>query len=88
MDHFTDVDDILLFQVHYMFGGNPGGKQGKEDKLRLGDFWRLQLMRPDQKEIFRRCCLMIRKSKFLEMTSTGGSPSLPPSDALVFLQVR
>jgi len=75
-------------RVHYMFGGNPGGKQGKEDKLRLGDFWRLQLMRPDQKEIFRRCCLMIRRSKFLEMTSTGGSPSLPPSDALVFLQSR
>jgi len=72
-------------KVHFMFGGNPGGKQGKEDKLRLGDFWRLKLMRPNQKEILRRCCLFIRTTKFLEMTSNA---NLPPAEALVFLQSR
>jgi hypothetical protein len=51
-----------------MFGGNPGGRQGKEDKLRLGDFWQLHLFRPDRKEIYRRCCLKARQSNFMELT--------------------
>ena len=41
-----------MFQVydeataaHFMFGGNPGGKEGKEGRVRLGDFWRLVLVR-------------------------------------------
>ena len=54
--------------MHYMFGGNPGGRQGKEDRLRLGDFWKLHLYRPDHKEILRRCCLKARQSKFMELT--------------------
>ena len=31
--------------VHFMFGGNPGGKENRNGKLRLGDFWRLELER-------------------------------------------
>ena len=38
-----------------MFGGNPGGKQGKEDRVRLGDFWRLHLLRPNRREVLRQC---------------------------------
>lgn len=54
-------------RLHYMFGGNPGGKQGKEDRLRLGDFWCLQLSRPDRKEILRRCLVYIRRNRFSEL---------------------
>ena len=52
-----------------MFGGNPGGKQGKEDKLRLGDFWKLQLQRPSREEVLRRCKILIRQSKFSELAA-------------------
>jgi len=87
--HQLVYDDVN--RTHYMFGGNPGGKQGKEDKLRLGDFWRLHLLRPDQKEIFRRCCLMIRQAKFLEITAGAGDAACQMEEevlpeALVFLQ--
>ena len=50
------------------------GKQGKEDKLRLGDFWRLQLIRPSRKDVLRRCKLMIRQCNF---SGTGCSISEP-----------
>jgi hypothetical protein len=64
--HQLVYDD--LNRMHFMFGGNPGGRQGKEDKLRLGDFWQLHLFRPDRKEIYRRCCLKARQSCFMELT--------------------
>lgn len=64
--HQLVYDDVN--RMHYMFGGNPGGRQGKEDKLRLGDFWQLHLFRPGRKEIFRRCCLKARQSNFMELT--------------------
>ena len=59
----------FFFKVHFMFGGNPGGKQGKEDKLRLGDFWKLQLQRPGREEVLRRCKILIRQSKFSELAA-------------------
>jgi hypothetical protein len=62
--------------VHFMFGGNPGGKQGKEDKLRLGDFWRLQLIRPSRKDVLRRCKLMIRQCNFSELASNNQMQAL------------
>ena len=52
-----------------MFGGNPGGKQGKEDKKRLGDFWKLKLQRPSREEVLRRCKILIRQSKFSELAA-------------------
>ena len=64
--HQLVYDDVN--RMHFMFGGNPGGRQGKEDKLRLGDFWQLLLFRPDRKEIYRRCCLKARQSCFMELT--------------------
>ena len=36
-----------------MFGGNPGGREGKDSRLRLGDFWKLQLVRPSRPEVGR-----------------------------------
>lgn len=63
-------------RVHFMFGGNPGGKQGKEDKLRLGDFWRLQLLRPNRKEVLRRCRILIRQCKFSELASQDSMHAL------------
>ena len=68
--HQLVYDDVN--RMHFMFGGNPGGKrkteEGKEDEIRLGDFWQLHLVRPDRKEIFRRCCLKARQSCFMELT--------------------
>ncbi len=41
-----------LKKRHYIFGGNPGGRTAKEARTRLGDFWRLDLVRPDREEVF------------------------------------
>ena len=49
--------------AHYMFGGNPGGRDGMDGKLRLGDFWRLVLVRPSVEDLGRRCSHMIRRTK-------------------------
>lgn len=63
-------------RIHYMFGGNPGGKQGKEDRLRLGDFWKLQLMRPTQADVLRKCRILIRQCKFTEMAGIDSMQAL------------
>jgi len=67
--------------AHFMFGGNPGGKKGKEGRQRLGDFWRLVLRRPSGLELERKCRLMIRENQFKELTLNK-----TPMDALVYLQ--
>jgi hypothetical protein len=59
-----------------MFGGNPGGKQGKEDKLRLGDFWQLYLFRPSRSEVFRQCQIAIRTAQFSETTRANKMEAL------------
>ena len=61
-------------EVHDLPYLHFSGKQGKEDKLRLGDFWRLQLIRPSRKDVLRRCKLMIRQCNF---SGTGCSFSEP-----------
>ena len=48
---------------HYMFGGNPGGKEGKDGRLRLGDFWKLVLQRPQNSDLERFCRFIIRKAR-------------------------
>lgn len=65
--------------VHFMFGGNPGGKEGKDGKVRLGDFWQLSLVRPRKSDFDRQVRLLIRKTKFQELKSE-------PLTALSFLQ--
>lgn len=50
-----------------MFGGNPGGRQGKDENVRLGDFWKLTLERPSREEVLRQCRLLIRQGHFSEM---------------------
>jgi len=65
--------------IHYMFGGNPGGKEGKDGRLRLGDFWKLVLKRPQNSDLERFCRLIIRKARFHELKSD-------PMTALAYLQ--
>ena len=65
--------------LHYMFGGNPGGKENRNGKLRLGDFWRLELIRQANTDLERLLLKDIRISRFREK-------SVNPKDALTFLQ--
>jgi len=65
--------------AHYMFGGNPGGSEGKVNKLRLGDFWRLTLERPMVQDLERYSKVLIRSARFKELCSD-------PREALLFLQ--
>lgn len=56
---------IVLYmelQVHYLFGGNPG--RACLPKLRLDDFWQLQLCRPTHAQLLQRCKLLIRKHRY------------------------
>lgn len=69
--------------THYMFGGNPGGKEGKEGKVRLGDFWKLALERPSSYTLERQCRLMIRKTKFRELNCDSSA-----LEALTYLQTE
>lgn len=68
----------FLFQLHYLFGGNPG--RPKDPKLRLNDFWRLRLMRPSQEDLLRQCKLLLRRQRFEELAV------LDPLNGLVYLQ--
>ncbi|XP_014207147.1 muskelin [Copidosoma floridanum] len=52
-------------KVHYLFGGNPG--RSCVPKLRLDDFWQLELRRPSHEQILDKCKLIIRKYKFAEL---------------------
>ena len=65
--------------VHYMFGGNPGGKENRNGKLRLGDFWRLELKRQQNTDLERVLIKEIRKARFAEKSSN-------PVEALSYLQ--
>jgi len=47
--HQLVYDDIN--KVHFIFGGNPGGKEGRDAKVRLGDFWKMKLKRPTRQEV-------------------------------------
>ncbi|XP_071748864.1 muskelin isoform X2 [Lepeophtheirus salmonis] len=71
-------------KIHYMFGGNPGGREGNEDKIRFGDFWSLYFVRPSKKEVLRICQLMIRKVQFLEMALD----KCDPLTAMSYLQTQ
>ncbi|PVD25090.1 hypothetical protein C0Q70_15588 [Pomacea canaliculata] len=55
-------------KVHYLFGGNPG--KDSLPKMRLDDFWSLQLYRPSPDFLLRKCHYLIRKYHFIEMAST------------------
>nr|CAD7262827.1 unnamed protein product [Timema shepardi] len=52
-------------KVHYLFGGNPG--RSCLPRLRLDDFWQLQLCRPSHEQILQKCKLFIRKHRFEEL---------------------
>ncbi|XP_071960685.1 muskelin-like [Antedon mediterranea] len=67
---------------HYLFGGNPGKPNSLSPKIRLDDFWSLQLCRPSNDSILRRCRYLIRKHKFHELASDN------QVDALRYLQTE
>ena len=67
--------------LHFMFGGNPGGKENRNGKLRLGDFWRLELQRQQNTDLERVLVMEIRKTQFREKSSD-------PMTALAFLQTE
>ncbi|KAK7582298.1 hypothetical protein V9T40_013743 [Parthenolecanium corni] len=52
-------------KVHFLFGGNPG--RMCLPKVRLDDFWSLQLCRTNQREMIQQCKLLIRKCRFQEL---------------------
>lgn len=52
-------------KIHYLFGGNPG--MSCLPKLRLDDFWKLQLIRPSNPQLRRQCKILIRKYRFQEL---------------------
>ncbi|XP_017304065.1 muskelin [Diaphorina citri] len=53
-------------KVHYLFGGNPG--KACSPRLRLDDFWRLQLSRPTRDQILARTKVLVRTAKFQELS--------------------
>lgn len=67
-------------KVHYLFGGNPG--KDNSLKMRLDDFWALELCRPTHESLLRECRYLIRKHCFEEMTKTR------PVAALKYLQTE
>ena len=68
--------------VHYMFGGNPGGKEmsSAAGRARLGDFWRLELQRPRPAELQRKLVLAVRRARYQELAPD-------PLQAVRYLQV-
>ena len=69
--------------VHYMFGGNPGGKEmtSAAGRARLGDFWRLELQRPRPAELQRKLVLAVRRARYQELAPD-------PLQAVRYLQVQ
>jgi len=65
--------------VHFIFGGNPGGKEGADERQRLGDFWKLQLLRPNIQDFQRQMRLLVRRYRFKELRRE-------PMAALAYLQ--
>ncbi|XP_023702338.1 muskelin [Cryptotermes secundus] len=61
-------------KVHYLFGGNPG--RACLPKLRLDDFWQLQLCRPTHAQLLQRCKLLIRKHRFEELAAKNQMTAL------------
>ncbi|XP_067122078.1 muskelin [Centruroides vittatus] len=67
-------------KVHYLFGGNPG--RSCFPKMRLDDFWSLQLCRSTKEQLLRQCQRLIRQHHFQEITQND------PVAALTYLQTE
>ncbi|XP_022109692.1 muskelin-like [Acanthaster planci] len=65
---------------HYLFGGNPG--RSTAERIRLDDFWSLELVRPLKDQVVRRCKHLIRKHRFQEIAMSN------PVQALRYLQTE
>lgn len=67
-------------KIHYLFGGNPG--KLNSPKMRLDDFWSLEICRPTKNLILRHCRRLIRRQHFQEITKQD------PISALHYLQTE
>lgn len=67
-------------KIHYLFGGNPG--RIVNPKLRLDDFWKLQLCKPTNNELLHNCKKLIREHQFKELAKTD------PVIALDYLRTK
>lgn len=66
---------------YYMFGGHQGNvAQASSNMMRLDDFWKMQLIRQSKPDVLRECQLLLRKQRYLELSS------LSPVDAVVYLK--
>lgn len=74
---------VTVFQVHYLFGGNPG--KSCSPKMRLDDFWSLKLCRPSKEYLLRHCRYLIRKYRFVDTAQHSCLPQWP-SDTCFVLQ--
>ncbi|OLY81966.1 Muskelin [Smittium mucronatum] len=69
--------------THFMFGGNPNTNESKtsnlessvtsgdnrlDTELRLNDFWKMRLPRPNQAIVLREAIYLIRQAKFKELS--------------------
>lgn len=81
-----DTNSVIIFyeslpyQVHFLFGGNPG--RSCLPNLRLDDFWQLELRRPTAEQILKKCKLIIRTHKFKELALSNSI------EALEYLQTK
>ncbi|KAI5480427.1 hypothetical protein MNV49_000580 [Pseudohyphozyma bogoriensis] len=68
-----------LRKEHYLMGGNP--QDPVDDLRRLGDLWRLKVVKPSPEEALRMAKFLVRKQRFNEMCQTE-----PTLNALAYLQ--
>ncbi|KAF2367043.1 Muskelin N-terminal [Trinorchestia longiramus] len=61
-------------KVHYMFGGNPG--RHHQPKMRLDDFWSLQLSRPSPEKLLQEIIFTVRKSWYEELAVRDSTEAL------------
>ncbi|CAG2174665.1 unnamed protein product [Oppiella nova] len=67
-----------IHKCHYLFGGNPGRNQSP--KLRLDDFWTLELKRLSSEELLRKCRRLVREQSYREIIQRA------PQRAIQYLQ--
>ncbi|XP_023228527.1 muskelin-like [Centruroides sculpturatus] len=76
----NEIHVLSVSNVHYLFGGNPG--RSCFPKMRLDDFWSLQLCRSTKEQLLRQCQRLIRQHHFQEITQND------PVAALTYLQTE
>eukprot|EP00730_Choanoeca_flexa_P008550 TRINITY_DN12503_c1_g2_i1.p1 TRINITY_DN12503_c1_g2~~TRINITY_DN12503_c1_g2_i1.p1 ORF type:complete len:727 (+),score=124.24 TRINITY_DN12503_c1_g2_i1:111-2291(+) len=60
-------------KTHYLFAGNPGGRQ---KKIRLGDMWKFTLSRPDSNVVLNECVERVRWHRAVELAQSDRKQAL------------